>query len=141
MLLGAFGATVVAFFGLLGEHAQHRHETMEVFDWIPAVGVKMAFLVDPLSMTMALFVTGVGSLIHLFAIGYMHGDPRFNRFFLYLNMFLVSMLLLVLGDNFLVTVPRLGGRGDVLVPAHLVLVRAGVGGHRREEGLHHQPGR
>ena len=100
---GAFGVTVIAFFGLLGEDAHHRAETLELFDWIPALGVKMAFLVDPLSMTMALFVTGVGSLIHLFAIGYMHGDPRFNRFFLYLNLFLVSMLLLVLGDNFLVT--------------------------------------
>jgi NADH-quinone oxidoreductase subunit L len=98
---GAFGATVVTFIGLLGEHAENRHVTKEVFTWIPSVGVKVAFLLDPLSITMALFVTGVGTLIHLFAIGYMHGDPRYHRFFLYLNLFIASMLLLVLGDSFL----------------------------------------
>ena len=65
--------------------------------------VRLGFLVDPLSITMALFVTGVGSLIHLYSIGYMHGDERFSRFFAYLNLFLASMLVLVLGDSFLVT--------------------------------------
>jgi len=54
-------------------------------------------------MTMCLFVTGIGTLIHLYAIGYMHGDPRFSKFFLYLNLFAVSMLVLVLGENMLVT--------------------------------------
>src|SRR5438874_7347538 len=60
-------------------------------------------LVDPLSSTMILFVTGVGALIHLYAIGYMHGDERFSRFFAYLNLFVASMLVLVLGSSFLVT--------------------------------------
>ena len=50
-----------------------------------------------------LFVTGVGALIHLYSIGYMHGDPKFSKFFLYLNLFVFSMLMLVLGDNLLVT--------------------------------------
>ena len=63
----------------------------------------MAFLADPLSITMCLFVTGVGTLIHLYAIGYMHGDPKFSKFFLYLNLFAFSMLMLVLGENLLVT--------------------------------------
>ena len=63
----------------------------------------MAFLADPLSITMCLFVTGIGFLIHLFAIGYMHGDPKFSKFFLYLNLFVLSMTLLVLGENLLVT--------------------------------------
>jgi NADH-quinone oxidoreductase subunit L len=63
----------------------------------------MALLADPLSITMALFVTGIGSLIHLYAIGYMHGDPKFSKFFLYLNLFVFSMLMLVLGENLLVT--------------------------------------
>jgi NADH-quinone oxidoreductase subunit L len=97
----SFGATVVTFFGLFGEDEHHRSVTKVVFDWIPSVDVKIAFLLDPLSVTMMLFVTGVGTLIHLFAIGYMHGDPRFSRFFVYLNLFLASMLLLIMGDSFL----------------------------------------
>ena len=65
--------------------------------------IDMAFLADPLSITMCLFVTGIGALIHLYAIGYMHGDPKFSKFFLYLNLFAFSMLMLVLGENLLVT--------------------------------------
>jgi NADH-quinone oxidoreductase subunit L len=60
-------------------------------------------LIDPLSMTMALFVTGVSSLIHLYSIGYMKGDPDYPKFFLYLNLFVASMLILVLADNLLFT--------------------------------------
>ena len=60
-------------------------------------------MADPLSITMALFVTGIGTLIHLYAVGYMHGDPKFSKFFLYLNLFAFSMLMLVLGSNMLVT--------------------------------------
>jgi NADH-quinone oxidoreductase subunit L len=63
--------------------------------------VKAAILIDPLSITMALFVTGVGALIHLYAIGYMHGEDRYHQFFLYLNLFAFSMLCLVLADSFL----------------------------------------
>ena len=63
----------------------------------------MAFLADPLSITMCLFVTGVGALIHLYAVGYMHGDAKFSKFFLYMNLFAFAMLVLVLGENLLVT--------------------------------------
>ncbi len=63
----------------------------------------MAFLADPLSIIMCLFVTGIGALIHLYSIGYMHGDPKFAKFFLYLNLFVAAMLVLVLGENMLVT--------------------------------------
>ena len=63
----------------------------------------MAFLADPLSIIMCLFVTGIGALIHLYSIGYMHGDPKFSKFFLYLNLFVFAMLMLVLGENMLVT--------------------------------------
>ena len=60
---------------------------------------------------MVLFITGIGALIHLYSIGYMHGDSRTSRkFFLYLNLFVFSMLMLVLGDNLLAHLPRLGGR-------------------------------
>jgi NADH-quinone oxidoreductase subunit L len=75
-------------------------------DWIKidsaGVNIPWQFRVDTLSVTMMLVVTGVGSLIHLYAVGYMHGDPRFPRFFVYLNLFLVFMLILVTGNNFLV---------------------------------------
>ncbi|MCI0711062.1 MAG: NADH-quinone oxidoreductase subunit L [Chloroflexi bacterium] len=79
---------------------------MPIFtDWIsiPSAGVDIPwqFRVDTLSVTMMLVVTGVGSLIHLYAVGYMHGDERFPRFFVYLNLFLFFMLILVTGNNFL----------------------------------------
>ena len=66
---------------------------------------------------MILFVTGVGTLIHLYSIGYMHGDPRFSRFFAYLNLFAASMLVLVLGSSFLVTFLGWEGVGPLLLPA------------------------
>ena len=89
----------------LGEDHQHRSHVVTLFEWLPAGGlsVDVGFLADPLSITMALFVTGVGALIHLYSIGYMHGDPGFSKFFVYLNLFVFSMLMLVLGDNLLVT--------------------------------------
>ena len=85
--------------------APTRSFTQNLFTWIPVGGlqVKAALLVDPLSMTMALFVTGVSSLIHLYSIGYMKGDPDYPKFFVYLNLFVASMLVLVLADNLLFT--------------------------------------
>jgi NADH-quinone oxidoreductase subunit L len=105
MCAGAFAAGVVTFLGLLDRDAEERRFLFRVFEWLPVGGfsVDVGFLVDPLSMTMVLFVTGIGSLIHLYSIGYMHGDPGYSRFFLYLNLFAFSMLMLVLGDNLLVT--------------------------------------
>ena len=102
---GSFLVTVVVFVGLLAEDEENRSFTQVLFDWIPVgtLQVEAGFLVDPLSMTMALFVTGVGTLIHLYSIGYMHGDPKFAKFFLYLNLFLFSMVMLVLGNNLLIT--------------------------------------
>lgn len=75
-----------------------------VFRWISTGGFSatMSFLVDPLSSLMLLIITGVGFLIHIYSIGYMHGDAGFNRFFSYLNLFVFFMLLLVMGDNYLV---------------------------------------
>lgn len=105
MAFGSFAATLVVFIGLLGENAESRSFTQVLFEWI-SVGeleVRAAFLADTLSITMALFITGVGALIHLYAIGYMHGDENFSKFFLYLNLFLFSMLMLVMGDNLIIT--------------------------------------
>ena len=106
MMFAAFAVTVGVFLDLLGEDAEERVGHVEkLFSWVPVstLQVDMAFLVDPLSITMCLFVTGVGALIHLYSVGYMHGDPKFSKFFLYLNLFALSMLLLVLGENMLVT--------------------------------------
>jgi NADH-quinone oxidoreductase subunit L len=101
----SFVVTVVVYFDLLGRPSEERSVVVSLFEWIPvgSLRIDMALLVDPLSVTMALFVTGIGSLIHLYAIGYMHGDPKFSKFFLYLNLFVFSMLMLVLGENLLVT--------------------------------------
>ena len=75
-------------------------ETVHLFDWIAPLGANAELLWDPLSAIMTLTVTGVGALIHLYSIGYMHGDPRYGRFFTNLNFFAASMLILVLADNF-----------------------------------------
>jgi NADH-quinone oxidoreductase subunit L len=89
----------------LSRPAEERSEVITLFSWIPVGSLKIdaALLADPLSITMALFITGIGSLIHLYAVGYMHGDEKFSKFFLYLNLFVFSMLMLVLGENLLVT--------------------------------------
>src|SRR6185312_4013443 len=101
----AFLVAVGVFIDLLTHHADDRVHVVKLFTWLPVgtLHVDMAFLVDPLSVTMCLFVSGIGALIHLYAIGYMHGDPKFSKFFLYLNLFAFSMLMLVLGENLLVT--------------------------------------
>ncbi|HEX9260464.1 MAG TPA: NADH-quinone oxidoreductase subunit L [Acidimicrobiales bacterium] len=102
---GSFVVTVGVFLELLSHPTEERVATQTLFTWLPVGGLKvdLALLADPLSITMALFVTGIGALIHLYAIGYMHGDPKFSKFFLYLNLFAFSMLMLVLGENMLVS--------------------------------------
>ena len=102
---GAFVATLVVFAELLSRSGEERQHVTKLFAWVPVNGfqVDVAFLVDPLSITMALFVTGIGTLIHLYSVGYMHGDERFSKFFVYLNLFAFSMLMLVLADNFLLS--------------------------------------
>ncbi len=100
MVGGSFVMAAAVFVTLVGKHEEERAFTKVLFSWMPSLGVDAALLVNPLSITMVLFVTGIATLIHLFAIGYMHGDPRFPRFFTYLNLFVFSMLMLVLADNF-----------------------------------------
>ncbi|VAW33147.1 NADH-ubiquinone oxidoreductase chain L [hydrothermal vent metagenome] len=101
MALAAFAIAVTMLFALQAN--EFRAEVVVLFDWI-RVGdfyVPWAMQIDTLSVTMMLVVTGVGSLIHIYAIGYMHGDPNFSRFFNYLNLFLFFMLILVTGNNYL----------------------------------------
>jgi NADH-quinone oxidoreductase subunit L len=99
----AFVAGAITFFELLGQQHDDRSSIVKLWEWIAAgnfrVGVDL--LIDELSMVMVLVVTGVGTLIHVYSIGYMHDDPRYPRFFAYLNLFAASMLLLVLAENIL----------------------------------------
>jgi len=101
----SFFVTLLVFLDMVSKTAEERSHVVRIFSWIPvgSLQVDLAFLADQLSITMALFITGIGTLIHLYAIGYMHGDPKFSKFFIYLNLFVFSMLMLVLGENLLVT--------------------------------------
>jgi len=102
LLVGAaFVVSVMVLIDLLGRGPGERTLTIKVFDWI-SVGsfeAPVELRVDPLSMVMALTVTGVGFLIHVYSIDYMHGDPRYPRYFAYLNLFVAAMLTLVLANN------------------------------------------
>jgi NADH-quinone oxidoreductase subunit L len=106
---GAVGAgfvvALLVFFDLVSKPAGMRNPGAhpELFDWISSgvFHVNVALRVDPLSMVMAMTVTGVGTMIHVYAIDYMNGDPRYARFFAYMNLFVFFMLVLVLADNFL----------------------------------------
>jgi NADH-quinone oxidoreductase subunit L len=99
----SFGWSVVMVLAL--RDVDPRSHTVDLFTWFPTGGlqVKLGLLADPLSITFILFVTGVGTLIHLYSIGYMRGEENYGRFFAYMNLFCTSMLVLVLGSSFLVT--------------------------------------
>jgi NADH-quinone oxidoreductase subunit L len=102
MVLLSFLASVVLFF-ILRSSGQNE-VTITLFNWISLGGMNIpfSFLIDHLSLTMMLIVTGVGALIHIYSIGYMHDDNRVNSFFAQMNLFTFSMLLLVMGANYLV---------------------------------------
>ncbi len=112
-VVGAIGAAAVglgfivalgAFIETLNLPVEERRNVVELFTWLNVGGLNIhfAYLVDQLSLTMALIVTGVGFLIHVYSIGYMHGDKAFWKFFAYLNLFIFMMMNLILGDNFVV---------------------------------------
>ena len=103
MVALSFVVAVAVFVQMLGLPADERSQRVPLWSWM-TVGdfhVDAALLIDQLSIIMALVVTGVGFLIHVYSIGYMHDDPRFPRFFAYLNLFIMMMLVLVLADNYL----------------------------------------
>ncbi|HMQ66239.1 MAG TPA: NADH-quinone oxidoreductase subunit L [Arachnia sp.] len=95
---------LVLFVGLLGAAPEARSINVAVYQWMAtgAWSVDFGLLVDPLSILFVLLITGVGSLIHVYSIGYMSHDDRRRRFFAYLNLFVAAMLTLVLADNYLV---------------------------------------
>jgi NADH-quinone oxidoreductase subunit L len=97
--LGAFAISILAWNGFDGQP-----QVVKLFDWI-SIGqltIPFAFQIDQLSLLMLMVVTGVGSLIHIYSIGYMHHDEGFGKFFAFLNLFLFFMLLLVMGSNYVI---------------------------------------
>src|SRR6201997_5666780 len=102
--LAAFGVGLKLLADMLGRHGELRDLHVDGFAWVPAGGLQVNFglLVDPLSICFVLLITGVGSLIHIYSVGYMAEDPDRRRFFAFLNLFLAAMLLLVVADNYLV---------------------------------------
>ena len=104
MVAISFICSVLMVIDLQAMPEEARHISVNFFEWISLANFKidMAFVIDPISAVMILIITGVGSLIHLFSIGYMHHDKGVAKYFAYLNLFLFNMLLLVLGDNLLV---------------------------------------
>lgn len=105
LAVGASFAIVAAiFFSFLGQKVEEPH-IVKVYEWISAgaFSVNLSYQVDQLSVLFAMIITGVGFLIHIYSIGYMHGDRSYYRFFAYLNLFIFMMLNLVLASNFLLT--------------------------------------
>ncbi|GAA1970630.1 NADH-quinone oxidoreductase subunit L [Catenulispora subtropica] len=106
--LGSFALGAGLFFTMLGKHGDARTMHQHLYSWVPVPGTgqnpfqaDVAFQLDQLSMVFVLLITGVGSLIHIYSIGYMSHDPERRKFFSYLNLFLAAMLILVLADNYL----------------------------------------
>jgi len=101
-VLAAFGYGLALFLETADLPAEERVRDVHVYDWILVNGLQadIGLRLDPLSLVFVLLITGVGGLIHVYAIGYMAGDPDRRRFFGYFNLFVAAMLILVLGDNF-----------------------------------------
>ena len=101
-VLASFIVAVLIFMEVSA--SQQKSNVVELFSWINSGTLKIpfSFLVDPLSCLFLLIITGIGFLIHVYSTGYMHEDEGFSRFFTYLNLFIFFMLLLVLGNNYLI---------------------------------------
>jgi NADH-quinone oxidoreductase subunit L len=101
--VASFVIALIEFFSMLSRNSDDRSLNQHLFTWIPAAGfhVDAGLLLDQLSMTFVLLITGVGSVIHLYSVGYMRDDPGRRRFFGFMNFFVAVMLLLVLGNSYL----------------------------------------
>ncbi|MDX6519564.1 MAG: NADH-quinone oxidoreductase subunit [Gaiellales bacterium] len=117
---GSFLAAAAVFFQVLGEGTSQREHVFKLYTWAgsASLSVPLSIQVDQLSVVEMLIVSGVGALIVMYSIGYMHGDPKERRFFAYLDLFLFSMLLLVMAGNFLLL---LAGWGLVGLSSYLLI--------------------
>ena len=98
----SFLMSLLVVVALMGLAPDERHIEIPLYTWVTSGSfhLEMGLLIDTLSATMLMVVTFVGTLIHIYSIGYMHGDSRYRRFFVYLNLFMTSMLILVLGNSY-----------------------------------------
>jgi NADH-quinone oxidoreductase subunit L len=105
-IFASFAFAVGALISLLGQPETHRELSSSLWSYAVTAGIdaKLTILVDPLSVLMALIVSGVSALIHLYSVAYLESDRGYSRFFSYLNFFVFSMLLLVLSGNFLILI-------------------------------------
>src|ERR1700759_2359494 len=119
--LASFGVGVTLLVEMLGRHGDARTISQNLFSWVSVGNLHVDFglQIDQLSICFVLLITGVGSLIHIYSVGYMAHDADRRRFFAYLNLFLAAMLLLVLADNYLVLYT--GWEGDGLA-SYLLIV-------------------
>ncbi|MCF7553002.1 NADH-quinone oxidoreductase subunit L [Pseudonocardia sp. WMMC193] len=101
-VVASFVIGLLLFVETLGLAPEERTREVSLFDWIASgsLNVDFGLRLDPLSLTFVLLITGVGSLIHIYSVGYMSHDPGRRRFFAQLNLFVAAMLILVLGNNF-----------------------------------------
>jgi NADH-quinone oxidoreductase subunit L len=101
-VVASFAVGLTIFFETLGLDPDQRTRELSLYDWISigSLNVDFGLRLDPLSLTFVLLITGVGSLIHIYSVGYMSHDPGRRRFFAQLNLFVAAMLILVLGNNF-----------------------------------------
>ena len=102
--VASFVLGAAMFFSMLGHPGEERAFTDDIFTWVPVADFQVEFgtLIDQLSIVFVLLITGVGSLIHIYSIGYMAHDPDRRRFFAYMNLFIAAMLLLVIANDYLV---------------------------------------
>ena len=141
MSLAAFVVGLSRSSPLLGDSHRSRTCTCTCGSRSAGFHADMGLLIDPLSISFALLITGVGSLIHIYSIGYMAHDPDRRRFFAYLNLFVAAMLLLVLADNYVALYVGWEGVG---LASYLLIgfwQYKPTGGRRGQEGVHRQPGR
>ena len=127
--------SIIAFASLQGGGTPFD-ETL--YEWITgeSFAFNIGFRVDALTTVMLLVITGVGFLIHVYSIGYMHGDAGYTRYFAYLNLFVFAMLILVLGNNYLMMFVGWEGVGSVFLPTDWVLVRQEVSDGCRKKSVH-----
>jgi NADH-quinone oxidoreductase subunit L len=99
----SFLTSILIFFELIGRPASERLFEKVIFDWVVSGSFQtvIGYQIDPLSILMALVVSGVSFFIHIYSVGYMHDDPGYTRYFTYLNLFVFMMLNLILANNFL----------------------------------------
>ena len=141
--IASFVLSLVLFIALLGRDAEERQIGQQLYTWFEtgSLSVGMDLLYDQLAALFLLLITGVGSLIHVYAIGYMEHDLRRRRFFGYLNLFVAAMLMLVMSANF---VGLFLGWEGVGLASYLLIgfwQHKPLGGCSGQEGLHHQPRR